>query len=80
VLTDQEKRAIRECLDALRAGIPGFRSRSPQLKMIAVVAQTLASCRQDPGRGAARMLEDEAEARGTRAHMGSGEQWNSEPT
>jgi len=54
MLTDDEKRQIRAWMDALRDGIDGFRSRRPQLEMIATVAHTLAHCRCEdsaPGEG-----------------------------
>lgn len=47
MLRDEEKAAIRQCIDALRAGIPGFKSRRPQMQMIATVANTLARCRAE---------------------------------
>src|SRR5438093_781830 len=50
MVTDDEKAQIRLCMDALRGGLEGFRSRRPQLEMIATVATTLAACRgeEDP--------------------------------
>lgn len=45
--TDTEKEHIRACMDALRAGIDGFRSRRPQLEMVAAVTNTLARCRDE---------------------------------
>lgn len=50
MVTEEEKAQIRLCMDALREGIEGFRSRRPQLEMIATVATTLAACRgeEDP--------------------------------
>jgi ATP-dependent DNA helicase DinG len=41
MVTDDEKTSIRECMEALKRGIDGFRSRRPQLQMIAAVANTL---------------------------------------
>lgn len=46
MVTENEKDWIRSCMDALRNGIEGFRSRRPQLDMIATVANTLANCRE----------------------------------
>lgn len=46
MVTDNEKDWIRSSMDALRNGIEGFRSRRPQLDMIATVANTLANCRE----------------------------------
>lgn len=46
MVTENEKDWIRSCMDALRNGIEGFRSRRPQLDMIATVANTLAKCRE----------------------------------
>lgn len=45
MVTDDEKSLIRACVDALRDGIEGFRSRRPQLEMIATAAAALAACR-----------------------------------
>lgn len=42
MLTPEEKRLMQQCLDALRAGVPGFRTRRSQLQMIAAVAHALA--------------------------------------
>lgn len=47
MMTDEEKQQIRACMDALRDGIEGFRSRRPQLEMVAAVANTLARCRAE---------------------------------
>src|SRR5215207_1367027 len=47
MMTDYEKQQIRACMDALRDGIEGFRSRRPQLEMVAAVANTLARCRAE---------------------------------
>lgn len=44
---DDEKAQIREGMDALKRGIDGFRSRRPQLEMVATVATTLGRCRGD---------------------------------
>lgn len=46
MLQDDEKDQIRACLDALRQSLPGFRSRRPQLEMIATVGQALGACRE----------------------------------
>jgi len=51
MLTDIDKDLVRECMDALRRGIAGFRPRRPQLEMVAAVANTLACCRQQPDEG-----------------------------
>lgn len=49
MLHDDDKDQIRACLDALKLGLPGFRTRRPQLEMIATVAQALGQCREaDP--------------------------------
>jgi ATP-dependent DNA helicase DinG len=45
MIHEDEKRLIRSCMDALKRGIDGFRSRRPQLEMIAAVANTLGDCR-----------------------------------
>lgn len=45
MLTEDEKDAIRQSMDALRAGIEGFRSRRPQLQMVAAAAHALSRCR-----------------------------------
>jgi len=42
---DDEKVQIREGMDALKRGIDGFRSRRPQLEMVATVAAALGRCR-----------------------------------
>ena len=47
MVRDDEKQLIRECIDALREGIPGFKSRRPQMEMIAAVANTLSRCRAE---------------------------------
>lgn len=47
MVRDEEKQLIRQCVDALREGIPGFRSRRPQMEMIAAVANTLSRCRAE---------------------------------
>lgn len=53
MVTDDEKSLIRACMDALRDGIAGFRSRRPQLEMIATVASAMAACRgEDDDAGA----------------------------
>jgi len=44
-MREEEKQLIRQCVDALRDGIPGFKSRRPQMEMIATIANTLARCR-----------------------------------
>ena len=46
MLHDDEKAQIRQGMDALKRGIEGFRSRRPQLEMVATVAATLAKCRE----------------------------------
>jgi len=51
MVADNEKDLIRECLDALRRGVEGFRSRRPQLEMVAAVANTIAECKEE-GSGA----------------------------
>ena len=51
MLTDTDKDLVRQCMNALRDGIAGFRTRRPQLEMVAAVANTLACCRQDPDEG-----------------------------
>ena len=47
MVREQEKHLIRQCIDALREGIPGFKSRRPQMEMIAAVANTLSRCRAE---------------------------------
>jgi ATP-dependent DNA helicase DinG len=47
MVRDEEKQLIRQCVEALREGIPGFRSRRPQMEMIAAVANTLSRCRAE---------------------------------
>jgi ATP-dependent DNA helicase DinG len=47
MVREEEKHLIRQCVDALREGIPGFKSRRPQMEMIAAVANTLARCRAE---------------------------------
>lgn len=42
MLSPDEKQLMQRCLDAIRAGSPGFRTRRPQLQMIAAVAHALA--------------------------------------
>jgi ATP-dependent DNA helicase DinG len=57
MVTDDEKSLIRACMDALRDGIEGFRSRRPQLEMIATVAAAMAACRSgDDGVGSGEHL------------------------
>ena len=51
MLTDTDKDLVRQCMNALRDGIAGFRTRRPQLEMVAAVANTLACCRQEPDEG-----------------------------
>lgn len=51
MVADDEKEQIRLCLDALRRGVDGFRSRRPQLEMIAVAANTLAECKEEGSGG-----------------------------
>ena len=51
MLTDTDKDLVRQCMNALRDGIAGFRTRRPQLEMVAAVANTLACCRQAPDEG-----------------------------
>ena len=48
MVRDEEKQLIRQCVEALREGIPGFRSRRPQMEMIAAVANTLCSVARVP--------------------------------
>jgi ATP-dependent DNA helicase DinG len=43
MLTEHEKTLMRDSLHALRAGLPGFSTRRPQLTMMAAVAHTLAA-------------------------------------
>lgn len=45
MVRDDEKQQIRQGVDALRDGVAGFRSRRPQMQMIAAVANTLGRCR-----------------------------------
>jgi ATP-dependent DNA helicase DinG len=55
MVRDDEKAQIRQGMEALKRGIAGFRSRRPQLEMVATVAATLGRCRGDedpPGDGA----------------------------
>ena len=47
MLSDREKDEIQRCVDAMRAGVDGFRTRPPQSKMMATVAHVLARCRQE---------------------------------
>jgi ATP-dependent DNA helicase DinG len=47
MLSDVDKALIRQCMEALRDGIEGFRPRRPQLEMVAAVANTLSRCRQE---------------------------------
>lgn len=47
MLTEEERRSITACMQALREGIPGFQTRKPQLAMVAAVANALANCRQE---------------------------------
>ena len=47
MVREEEKQLIRECIHALREGIPGFKSRRPQMEMIAAVANTLSRCRAE---------------------------------
>ena len=51
MLTDTDKDLVQQCMNALRDGIAGFRTRRPQLEMVAAVANTLACCRQEPNEG-----------------------------
>src|SRR3990167_8446527 len=51
MLTDTDKDLVRQCMNALRDGIAGFRTRRHQLEMVAAVANTLACCRQEPDEG-----------------------------
>ncbi|AEF88797.1 helicase c2 [Delftia sp. Cs1-4] len=54
MLTPDEKQLMQRCLDAVRTGTPGFRTRRPQLQMIAAVAHALArvgSADEDRGQG-----------------------------
>ncbi|MFT3815644.1 MAG: ATP-dependent DNA helicase DinG [Acidovorax sp.] len=41
MLTLEEKQLMQRCLDAIREGSPGFRTRRPQLQMMAAVAHAL---------------------------------------
>jgi ATP-dependent DNA helicase DinG len=47
MLTLEEMQFIRHCLQAVRAGTPGLRSRLPQLQMMAAVARTLSQVDAD---------------------------------
>ena len=47
MVRDDEKAMIREGMEALKRGIEGFKSRRPQLEMVATVATTLGRCRSD---------------------------------
>ena len=47
MMTEDEKFQIRQCMEALRDQVEGFRARRPQLEMIAAVANTLARCRAE---------------------------------
>jgi ATP-dependent DNA helicase DinG len=51
MLTDTDKDLVRQCMNALRDGIAGLRTRRPQLEMVAAVANTLACCRREPNEG-----------------------------
>jgi ATP-dependent DNA helicase DinG len=42
MVREDEMQLIRQCIDAMREGVPGFRSRRVQMKMIATAANTLA--------------------------------------
>ena len=44
---DDERAQIREGMGALRRGIDGFRSRRPQLEMVATVATAIGRCRNE---------------------------------
>lgn len=46
MLQDHEKDQIRSCLNALKQSLPGFRTRRPQLEMMAAVGQALGQCRE----------------------------------
>lgn len=48
MLTEEEKALMRDSLHALRAGLPGFSTRRPQLQMIAAVAHALAELGAGP--------------------------------
>jgi len=43
MLTEEEKNLMRQCLDAVRRGMPGFTPRQPQLRMMATAAHALAA-------------------------------------
>jgi ATP-dependent DNA helicase DinG len=62
MLTDLEKQTMRDALDAIKRGLPGYSSRRSQLEMIAAVAETLASAVDDPDavRDGSNMLVCEA--------------------
>ena len=47
MLTDDEKALIRQCYAALRDGMPGFKPRHSQLRMIAAVGETLGNVAND---------------------------------
>ena len=47
MVRNEEKPLARQCIDALREGLPGFKSRRPQMEMIAAVANTLSRCRAE---------------------------------
>src|SRR6476646_7369293 len=46
---DEERSKIRACMGALKAKVKGFRSRRPQLEMIAAIATTLGRCSERKG-------------------------------
>ena len=51
MLPDTDKDLVRQCMDPLRDGIAGLRTRRLQLEMVAAVANTLLCCRQEPDGG-----------------------------
>lgn len=44
MLSEDEKSLIRDCIDSMRSQIDGFRTRRPQLHMVATIANALAAC------------------------------------
>lgn len=66
MLTNDEKDQIRACVEALKAGLEGFRTRRAQLEMMAVVSNALGSCREfDQAE-----IEEEIEAGGGASRAG----------
>jgi ATP-dependent DNA helicase DinG len=46
MLTESEKSLIRQCLEGLRRGLPGYSARPGQLQMVGAIAQAFAQCRE----------------------------------